>query len=169
MRTSVKMYLITIQGWKISSQACLTFKTYRYQLLYCVNLGLRHLGVSFVHQISCIWSRFINPKYSSHVVSMLISAPQSVSNLNWDVINDSDFKAWVRYFGMPCSGPDTFTSPFTKSWSLVISLIDWYLKVSHEKSTWFARLTRQDRVAFAWPPKNEGKSAWDCTGIFHRQ
>ena len=59
-------------------------------------------------------------------------------------------KAWVKYFGMPCSGPDTFTSPFTKPWSsLVISLIDGYLKV-HAKSTWFAGLTRRrDKVTFA--------------------
>ena len=67
----------------------------------------------------------------------------SASNLKWD---DSDFKAWVKYFGMPCSGPDTFTSPYTKPWSLVISLIDGFLKVSHSKSTWFARLTRRDRL-----------------------
>ena len=49
----------------------------------------------------------------------------SASNLIWNVLNDSDFKAWVKYFGMPCSGPDTLTFPFTKLWSsLVTSLIE---------------------------------------------
>ena len=70
----------------------------------------------------------------------------SASYLNWEVLNDSNFKAWVKYFGMSCSGPNAFTSPYTKPSSLVISLIDGYLKVSHAKSTWFARLTRWDRL-----------------------
>ena len=60
----------------------------------------------------------------------------SLSYPNWDFLNDSDFKAWVKYLGMPCSAPDTFTSSCTKPWPLVISLIDGYLKMSHAKSTW---------------------------------
>ena len=35
--------------------------------------------------------------------------------------------------------------------------------MSHAKSTWFERLTRQVRVIFASPPKVEDKSTWDCT------
>ena len=119
--------------------------------------------MSFVHQIICIWSRLHQSLNTAHMtLACSFRHHTSASNLNWDVLNDSDFKAWVKYFGMPCSGPDTFTSPYTKP-SLVLSLSDGYFKASHAKSSWFARLKRRDRVLFAWPSKFEGKSTWDCT------
>ena len=65
----------------------------------------------------------------------------SASNLNWDVLNDSDFKSWVKYFGIPCLDQNTFTSHYIKLWSsLVISLIDGYNKCRmqnlHDMHVW---------------------------------
>ena len=149
------MHLTTILGWTISSQACLTCKTIQvststlYQFrsktswrVICPSNNLYLKQTSFIQNTA---NMAFACSFRYHT---------SARNLNWDVLNGSDFKVWVKYYGMPCSAPDTFTSPNTKPWSpLVISLIDEYFKVSHAKSTWFARLTRRDRVTFAWPPK----------------
>ena len=159
------MHMTTIQGWKISSQACFTCKTisvsastlcqFRSKTSWHVICPTNNLYLKQTSWIQNTAHMAIPYSFQHHT---------SASNLNWDVLNDSDFNAWVKYFGMLCSGPDTFTSPYTKPWSsLVISLIDGYLKVPYAKYTWFARLINRDRVAFAWPPNVKGKSTWDCT------
>ena len=127
------------KGWPLGSRLwCLT-----------VSLSLSNWYPGSGVVLDCIDSWSLHPYLLSSIkntahMALACLFRHHTSNLNWDMLNDSDFKAWVKYFGMPCSGTDTFTSSYTKPWSLVISLIDGYSKVSHAKSTWFAHLTRRD-------------------------
>ena len=158
------MHLTTIQGWTISSQTCLTCKTIQVSASTLCQFRSRTSWRVICPSNNLYLKQTSSIQNTAHMALACSFRHHTFARgLNWDVFNDSDFKARVKYFGMPCTGPDTFTPSYTKPWYLVISLIDGYLKVAHAKSTWFARLTRRDRVIFAWPPKVAGRSIWDCT------
>ena len=82
----------------------------------------------------------------------------SARNLNWDILNDSDFKAWVKCCGRPCSGSDTFTSSYTKPWSLW-----WIFKSITCKINMVCTSDKTRQSHIDWPPKVDGNSTWDCT------